>query len=91
MLVHGEQAIELHKPIPPEGTIRTTSKVTGIYDKGKAALVVTEAKSVDAQTGEPLFTTRMSAVHPGRRRLGRRPGPVRRRQRRRPSARPTTR
>ena len=61
MLVHGEQAIELHQPIPAEGTIRTTSKITGIYDKGKAAVVVTEAKSVDAKTGEPLLTTRMSA------------------------------
>ncbi len=61
MLVHGQQAIELHKPIPPEGTISTTSKITGIYDKGKAALVVSEAKSVDAKTGEPMMTTRMSA------------------------------
>ena len=61
MLVHGQEAIELHQPIPPEGTIRTTSKITGIYDKGKAALVVSEAKSVDAKTGEPMMTTRMSA------------------------------
>jgi len=61
MLVHGQEAIELHKPIPPEGTISTTSKITGIYDKGKAALVVSESKSVDAKSGEPMMTTRMSA------------------------------
>ena len=61
MLVHGEQAIELHKPIPVEGRIRTTGKVTGIYDKGSGAVVVTESESVDAASGEPMFTTR-SAV-----------------------------
>src|SRR4051812_33876285 len=61
MLVHAEQAIELHKPIPVEGRVRTTGKLTGIYDKGSGALVATEAESVDAETGEPMFTTR-SAV-----------------------------
>src|SRR4051794_3686764 len=34
MLVHGEQAIELHQPLPVEGRISTTGKITGIYDKG---------------------------------------------------------
>jgi acyl dehydratase len=61
MLVHGEEGIELHRPIPVEGKIKVTSKVTGIYDKGSAAVVAMEAESVDAATGEPMFTTRMSA------------------------------
>jgi len=61
MLVHGEQAIELHKPIPVEGTVRTVSKVTGIWDKGSGAVIETESESVDAKTGEPQFTNR-SAV-----------------------------
>src|SRR3954463_4934260 len=61
MLVHAEQAIELHRPIPVQGRVRTTGKLTGIYDKGSGALVATEAESVDAETGEPMFTTR-SAV-----------------------------
>jgi acyl dehydratase len=55
MLVHGEQAIELHGPIPVEGTVRTTSRVAAIYDKGSGALVVIESESVDAQSGEPRF------------------------------------
>ena len=38
--------------------MRTTSTVTGIYDKGSGALVVTENVAVDAATGEPLVTTR---------------------------------
>jgi len=61
MLVHGEQAIELHREIPVEGRVLTTGRVTGVYDKGSAAVVVTESRSVDAETGEPMFTTRMSA------------------------------
>ncbi|HEX2383020.1 MAG TPA: MaoC/PaaZ C-terminal domain-containing protein [Acidimicrobiales bacterium] len=61
MLVHGEQAIELHTPIPVEGTCRSVTTVTGIYDKGSGAVVVTETESVDANTGEPLFTTRSAA------------------------------
>jgi acyl dehydratase len=58
MLVHAEQYFELHRPLPVEGTVRTTSTVTGIYDKGSGALVVTENAAVDAATGEPLVTTR---------------------------------
>ena len=60
MLVHGEQAIELHRQIPVEGKVRTVGKVAGIYDKGSGAVVVTESKSVDKASGEPLFTTRAS-------------------------------
>lgn len=58
MLVHAEQAFELHRPLPVAGTVRTTSTVTGIYDKGSGALVVTENVAVDVATGEPLITAR---------------------------------
>ena len=61
LLVHAEQAFELHRPIPVEGTVRTTATVTGIYDKGSGALVVSESVAVDAVTGEPLVTSRSSA------------------------------
>ena len=59
-LVHAEQAFTLHRPLPAAGTARSVSRVTGIYDKGSAALVVTESAAVDAGTGEPLVTTRGS-------------------------------
>jgi len=58
--VHAEQAFTLHQPLPVSGTSRSVSKVTGMYDKGSAALVVTESAAVDAATGEPLVTTRGS-------------------------------
>ncbi len=59
-LVHAEQAFTLHRPLPAEGAARSVSRVTGIYDKGGAALVVTESAAVDAATGDPLVTTRGS-------------------------------
>lgn len=60
MLVHAEQGLTLHRPLPVDGTVRTTGTVTGIYDKGSGALVVTEATAVDAATAEPLATSRSS-------------------------------
>ncbi|HEY3685446.1 MAG TPA: MaoC/PaaZ C-terminal domain-containing protein [Streptosporangiaceae bacterium] len=60
MLVHAEQAFELHHPLPVDGKVRTTSKVTGIYDKGKGALVSSEAVAVDPDTGDPMITSRSS-------------------------------
>jgi acyl dehydratase len=59
LLVHGQQAITLHRPLPVEGTVTLTSEVTGIYDKGKAAVVATETVAV--LDGEPLFTNASSA------------------------------
>jgi acyl dehydratase len=57
LLVHAEQSIELHKPLPVEGTLRTSAMVTGIYDKGSGALIETENRAVDPATGEPVVTT----------------------------------
>ncbi len=56
MLVHGEQAIELHGPIPTEGSVSTVGEVTGIFDKGKGAVVQTRSTSTLVGTGQPLFT-----------------------------------
>jgi acyl dehydratase len=61
LLVHGEQRVTLHKPIPPEGAATLRSKVVGIYDKGKAAVVATETDATDDTDGAPLFTTYSSA------------------------------
>jgi acyl dehydratase len=61
MLVHGEQAVELHGPLPVQGEVESVATITGIYDKGSGAVLATETRSVDTATGEPLFTTRSSA------------------------------
>jgi acyl dehydratase len=60
LLVHAEQGFELHGPLPVQGTVRTVATVTGIYDKGSGALVVTENVAVDAATGNKLVTSRAS-------------------------------
>jgi acyl dehydratase len=60
MLVHGEQAITLHQPIPVEGTATIKGRVAAMYDKGKAAVVVLESEAVDP-SGAPLWTNTMSA------------------------------
>ncbi len=60
LLVHGEQGIKLHQPLPVAATITSTTKVAGMYDKGKAALVVFETTARDASSNEPLFTNTTS-------------------------------
>ena len=59
MLVHGQQAVTLHRPLPVEGTATLQSQVVAMYDKGKAAVVVSESQAT--MDGEPLYSTRSSA------------------------------
>jgi acyl dehydratase len=54
MILHGEQKIIVHKQIAPNARLMTTSEVKNIYDKGKGALVVVEANTVD-EKGERVF------------------------------------
>ena len=59
MLVHGEQSIRLHGELPAAGTVSTTTRVAGMYDKGAAGLVVLESESRYVG-GEPAFTSSSS-------------------------------
>jgi acyl dehydratase len=59
-LVHGGQSFTLHRELPPEGRVRTVTRVAAIYDKGSAAVVVMDSDSVDAGSGDPMFSTQMS-------------------------------
>jgi acyl dehydratase len=59
MAVHGSQAVTLHRPVPADGSARTTDRVAAIYDKGKAAVVVVESDAT-LESGEPLWTLRTS-------------------------------
>ena len=74
MLLHGEQDLEIHRPIPPEAKITSKGKVKEIWDKGKGALVVLEMESRD-QSGTPLFTNRFSLFLRGEGGFGGEPGP----------------
>ena len=61
-LLHGEQDLILHAPIPPEGdTLTTQGRITHGYDKGagRGALVIAEADTC-ASDGRKLFTNVMT-------------------------------
>lgn len=58
-VVHGEQAVRMYAPIPREGVLHSTGRISGAYDKGKAALVVIETETRDA-AGARLFDTSWS-------------------------------
>lgn len=59
LVVHGQQAVTLHRTIPVSGTATLTNEIIAIRDKGTAAVVVTRT---DAELdGAPLFTTESSA------------------------------
>ncbi|HTE56461.1 MAG TPA: MaoC/PaaZ C-terminal domain-containing protein [Kofleriaceae bacterium] len=60
-ILHGEQTIRLTRAIPPRGELMTTTEVTGIYDKGKNALVVVVARTTDG-SGAPLFENEFSLI-----------------------------
>jgi acyl dehydratase len=59
MILHGEQKITLHRPIPANGEFVTVAEVKGIYDKVKGALVVVEARTTD-EKNEPVFDNSFS-------------------------------
>jgi len=60
MLLHGEQEVILHRPLPVEAKLKTSAHIPEIYDKGKAALVILEAAAANEADGQPLYTNRMS-------------------------------
>lgn len=57
-LVHAEQGLVLHRPLPLRARVRLEARVQSIEDKGSGALVTTLTEVVDSATGEPMFTAR---------------------------------
>lgn len=57
-VVHGRQELEIHKPIPVVGGCTARARIAAVYDKGSAAVVVTE-------TVTELFTSRISIFAKG--------------------------
>ena len=57
-ILHGEQRLEIHNPLPVSATIKAQSRVTGLVDKGagKGALILTERILNDADSGLKLAT-----------------------------------
>jgi hypothetical protein len=49
MVVHGEQKVELHKPLPTSGTFTAEGRTVGAFDKGegKGAVIINETVWTD--------------------------------------------
>jgi len=58
MVVHGEQRLTLHKPLPPEADVICDERVVGAIDKGagKGALILLEKVIREKSSGDKLVT-----------------------------------
>jgi acyl dehydratase len=74
MLLHGEQDIQIHKPLPVSAEITSKGKLAELYDKGKAALAILEVTTSE-RGGDPLFTNRFSLFLRGEGGFGGESGP----------------
>jgi acyl dehydratase len=74
MVLHGEQETIIHRPIPVSGAVENKKRIAEIWDKGKAALIIMETVSSDAQG--PLFTNRFGIFARGEGGFGGEPGPA---------------
>lgn len=55
-IVHGEQSLAIHRPLPPAATVIGRSSVTHVVDKQTGAIVYTQRQLFEEKTGELLAT-----------------------------------
>jgi acyl dehydratase len=72
--IHGEQAVKLYRPMPPEGKTLVEGEITNIYDKVKGALIVWR-KKVMTPEGDLLAETESGVFYVGEGGFGGDPGP----------------
>lgn len=72
-LLHGEQGIEIHRPLPPEAELVMTSRISEVWDKGKAAVIGIEADFSDDEG--LVFSTRSTLFYLGAGGFGGESGP----------------
>lgn len=79
-VLHGEQSIILHKPLPAEGEIIGRSRIAAIVDRGpgKGAMLYNERVVTDARTGEKLATLEGTTFARGDGGFGGPSGPIKR-------------
>lgn len=58
-VLHGSQEIVLHRPLESSGSATLSTRVSELWDKGKAAVIVQEGTATDP-SGDPLWTVRSS-------------------------------
>jgi len=79
-VVHGEQGLRLHRPLPVAGEVRGKSRVVEVIDKGegRGALVYVERSLTDAADEAPLATLTQTLFCRGDGGFGGPQGPARR-------------
>ncbi|MFI9505913.1 MaoC/PaaZ C-terminal domain-containing protein [Nocardia sp. NPDC052566] len=73
-VVHGFQEVRVHRPIPAAGKATSTGRISEIWDKGSAAVIVQE-QAVTGSDGAPLWTARSSIFAKGEGGFGGERGP----------------
>jgi acyl dehydratase len=73
-VLHGTQRIDVHRQLPTAGKARAAARVVDIWDKGSAAIVVTETQVSDLD-GTPLWTNTSSIFARGEGGFGGERGP----------------
>ena len=73
-ILHASEQVTVPGPVPPSGTARWTSRIVDLWDKGKAAVIVTESAVVGID-GTPLWTQRRSIFARGEGGFGGERGP----------------
>lgn len=58
-VVHGTQAVTVHRPVPVQGRAVARTRIVDVQDKGTAAVIVNETTVHDVD-GAPLWTARSS-------------------------------
>jgi acyl dehydratase len=58
-VVHGSQEIEVNGPLPTFGSATLRTRITDVWDKGKAAVIWQEGQALSAE-GDTLWTVRSS-------------------------------
>lgn len=77
-LVHGEQSIRLHAPLPSEGRVTGHTRVVDIIDKGKnRGALLYSRKELRDESGKLLATTESTTFLRGDGGFGGPPGPMR--------------
>lgn len=57
-ILHGEQFLRMHRPLPPAGRMRSQCRIDEIYDKGadKGAVLIQTRELIDDSSGERIAT-----------------------------------
>ena len=74
-ILHGEHQIVLHRPIPPSGTVYTTTICDSIYDKGDKGAMVNVRFETRNAAGDMLFENRVVVFDRGAGNFGGERGP----------------